>query len=298
MSYNKENLKSKNNLKLMAYYIRQYKKSVLELLEYTNSIPMFPAGSIVIKKNTVKKNGVKHEYYYKYIQTVKYKSGRKSFNYKYIPKSQVQEFETQMAERNKYKIKLQELKQNIKFWKNKLNIFQQMDIISFEMIDEEIKLQFKTEASINEHRINSFEKNKLIYKILTVRGDLVRSKNEAIVANCLAHHKINYYYEKSLRLKDHKQNNPQSRFIHPDFTVIINGNTYYIEVAGMMDDEVYNDNLKRKITEYELLGINLGIHLFCFVINEGTEINCMKLNDILIDLKNNTTPPGIVNLNI
>lgn len=85
----------------------------------------------------------------------------------------------------------------------------------------------------------------------TDRGELVISKSEVIVANALHAEKIDYVYEKPLDLGDGRGE------VLPDFTVEdeATGETWYIEHAGMLDDDRYRDRWEVKLGRYRKAGI-------------------------------------------
>lgn len=77
----------------------------------------------------------------------------------------------------------------------------------------------------------------------TDSGDMVRSKQERFVANLLTSEGISFEYEKKLSSWD-----GSSRY--PDFTLFINGELYYWEHWGMVDDYSYRQYIARKIRWY------------------------------------------------
>jgi ATP-dependent DNA helicase RecQ len=86
------------------------------------------------------------------------------------------------------------------------------------------------------------DKDTLMRIFETRQGELVISKSEAIIANILFDEKINYKYEEKLFYSGKK-------YILPDFTLIINGKTYYWEHLGMIGNEEYDLkwNFKKQI---------------------------------------------------
>ena len=95
------------------------------------------------------------------------------------------------------------------------------------------------------------------YYIPTERGELVRSKNEYLIANALFRAGIPYKYEYPYEAVNGKT-------LHPDFYVInpSTSQTYYWEHFGMMDDPEYVMNsfmYKNKL--YSLGGLVLGKNL-------------------------------------
>lgn len=86
---------------------------------------------------------------------------------------------------------------------------------------------------------------KLIHK--TIRGEMVRSKSEVIVANILDKMKIEYIYEESL--------NVSGKTYIPDFTLRYQGKTAYLEHLGMLRDKSYKKRWDKKRANYESVGI-------------------------------------------
>lgn len=86
---------------------------------------------------------------------------------------------------------------------------------------------------------------KLIHK--TIRGEMVRSKSEVIVANILDKMKIEYFYEEPL--------NASGKTYIPDFTLRYQGKTGYLEHLGMLRDKSYKKRWDEKRANYESVGI-------------------------------------------
>ena len=74
-------------------------------------------------------------------------------------------------------------------------------------------------------------------------GDMVRSKQERFVANLLASEGISFEYERKLSSWD-------GSFRYPDFTLFINGELYYWEHWGMVDDYSYRQDIAKRIRWY------------------------------------------------
>ena len=100
---------------------------------------------------------------------------------------------------------------------------------------------------------NNFYEDRLIHR--TIRGEMVRSKSEMTIANCLDKYKLDYLYEKPLILDGKRK--------VPDFTIIDadTGETWYWEHCGMMTDSKYKKNAEDKIKFYEKHGIKEGKNL-------------------------------------
>lgn len=99
---------------------------------------------------------------------------------------------------------------------------------------------------------SKFYEEKLIHK--TVRGELVRSKSEVVIANMLASNDIDYEYEKELRLSD-----TEKRI--PDFTIFKGGKEIYWEHLGLLQNEDYAKNWDEKRKQYEKYDIIEGENL-------------------------------------
>jgi hypothetical protein len=84
----------------------------------------------------------------------------------------------------------------------------------------------------------------------TVRGDLVRSKSELVIASMLHARGIEYVYEQPLVLA-------QGRTRYSDFTIAdhARGVTFYWEHLGLLDDPAYRTRWERKRGEYLAAGI-------------------------------------------
>lgn len=79
----------------------------------------------------------------------------------------------------------------------------------------------------------------------TADGHYVRSKSEVIICNLLHEAGLPYQYEEKLYYED-------GRWIEPDFTIYLpNGEKKYWEHLGMLGNEAYNANWKRKLDIYE-----------------------------------------------
>lgn len=93
-------------------------------------------------------------------------------------------------------------------------------------------------------------------KYATRRGEMVRSKSEAIIADILFEFGIPYFYEKELRLSN-------GLVKYPDFTLlnIRTRKEFYLEHMGRLDDEGYRKDNLRKLNEYQRNGIHTGKNL-------------------------------------
>ena len=111
----------------------------------------------------------------------------------------------------------------------------------------------------------------------TKKGEHVRSKSEAIIADMLYDLGIPYHYEYPIKLK-----NGQIRY--PDFT-LLNTKTreeLYLEHFGLLDNEEYRYDCLRKLNEYRGNGIYLGKNL---LFTYETENNPLDIKGIKLMLK-------------
>lgn len=82
---------------------------------------------------------------------------------------------------------------------------------------------------------------KLIHR--TIRGEMVKSKSEVIVANILERMNIEYFYEKPLNIC--------GKTYIPDFTLRYQGRIAYLEHLGMLNDKEYKNSWHNKKENYE-----------------------------------------------
>ena len=90
----------------------------------------------------------------------------------------------------------------------------------------------------------------------TLKGERVRSKAEAIIADRLAYYNIPYKYECPIMVS--------GEVFHPDFTILRmrDRKILYWEHCGMMDKEDYADYAVNRFNKYSKEGIILGKNLF------------------------------------
>ena len=83
--------------------------------------------------------------------------------------------------------------------------------------------------------------------IITIKGEVVKSKGEAIIANYLYRYGIDYIYEKV-----YPEYMPDKKIYKPDFTLNLNGDNVYLEYFGLStykSDELNRYNKTKKIKE-------------------------------------------------
>lgn len=110
-----------------------------------------------------------------------------------------------------------------------------------------------------------FYEEKLIHK--TVRGELVRSKSEVIIANALYYNHLDYEYEPEIKL--------EGKVKRPDFKIedYDTGVVWYWEHCGMMTDSNYVKRWNDKKSFYAKNGIVEGKNLIVTCDNENGGID-------------------------
>ena len=123
---------------------------------------------------------------------------------------------------------------------------------------------------------DSFFEERLIHR--TIRGELVRSKSEVIIADCLHYNKLDYEYEPELIL--------EGRVKRPDFKVVDSdtGDTWYWEHCGMMTDPKYVKRWEAKKKFYEKNGIKEGKNLIVTYDDENGGLDSGAIDDLIKDI--------------
>ena len=116
------------------------------------------------------------------------------------------------------------------------------------------------------YKTNDYKSEEKVYP--TRKGDLVRSKSEAILADMYYALGIPYRYEAELVLKNGKR-------VYPDFTLLNtrNRSVVYHEHMGLLDDDEYRYHGFRKIAEYSKNGIFSGKNLIITIEGNGCPLN-------------------------
>ncbi len=125
-------------------------------------------------------------------------------------------------------------------------------------------------------RSNPFKPENKIYE--TKKGETVRSKSEAIIADILFDLGIPYHYEMPLILS-------RTRVIYPDFTIlkVSKKEEFYFEHFGMMDDQEYRNKCLIKINEYRENGIYSGKNLITTFESESSPLDIKNIRKMLKD---------------
>lgn len=111
-------------------------------------------------------------------------------------------------------------------------------------------------------------------KFYTLKGECVRSKSEAMIADRLFARGIPYRYECPLKVGN--------KIIHPDFTILrmSDRKILYHEHCGKMDDADYKENMVERANDYSEAGIVLGDRLFYTFESDVTPLDIRTLDRI------------------
>lgn len=137
--------------------------------------------------------------------------------------------------------------------------------------------QFAHEWQSRTFKTNPYRIENKIYD--TRKGEKVRSKSEAIIADMLFEMGIPYHYEYPLRLKD-----GNVRF--PDFTIlkVSTREEIYLEHFGLLDDEEYRKENMYKLDIYRANGIYIGKNLLFTYETVDTPLDINGIRRMLKDL--------------
>lgn len=115
--------------------------------------------------------------------------------------------------------------------------------------------------------------------IITNRGEKVRSKSEAIIANSLNELGVPYRYEQTLELS-------QGVTTHPDFTILrlSDHKTLIWEHFGMMDNPDYCASALRKIKAYQKAGYIQGVNMVMTFESPSAPLDARAIKQIIQEL--------------
>lgn len=110
---------------------------------------------------------------------------------------------------------------------------------------------------------------------VTLKGDLVRSKSEAIIANLLFSKDIPYRYEEEIEIG--------GRIFTPDFIVAVprEGRIKILEHAGMMSNREYRNSLAWKVSQYIACGYMPLDNLFITYDDMDGNINTRLIESVI-----------------
>ena len=112
-------------------------------------------------------------------------------------------------------------------------------------------------------------------KFYTLKGECVRSKSEAMIADRLFARGIPYRYECPLKIGN--------RVIHPDFAILrmSDRKILYHEHCGKMDDADYKEDMVERANNYSEAGIVLGERLFYTFESDKVPLDIRTLDRII-----------------
>lgn len=153
---------------------------------------------------------------------------------------------------------------------HKLNLYRKDMVSSFIISDEEFVKQWQDVK----YEKKEFEDS--IPKIVTERGEHVRSKSEKIIADKLYMLGIPYRYESPIVLEGNLK-------VYPDFTILKmpERKEVFLEHLGMMDDVNYANSALNKLNTYEKNGIYLGVNLFLTFETSKKPLNIRALDKMI-----------------
>lgn len=109
----------------------------------------------------------------------------------------------------------------------------------------------------------------------TLKGDIVRSKSELIIADRLWVNGIPYKYECPLMVN--------GKIIHPDFTILRLSDLklLYHEHCGMIDNAEYAEGMVKRINDYNQEGIYLGDRLFLSFETSNSPLDVTTIDNLI-----------------
>lgn len=147
--------------------------------------------------------------------------------------------------------------------KHKVEIAQTGTTVEFES-------EFASEIQRNFYSMDS-------RKIETYSSEMVRSKNELIVANIMKRIGVLYMYEYFV----------QRTGQNCDFYFLAGGKLCYLEVLGMMENEQYRRRWENKEKLYNRSGLQTGKNLFVLNLSGNESIEERKIEKMFFDIAAN-----------
>lgn len=164
-------------------------------------------------------------------------------------------------------------RENVDLLFQNLNEYRKKLIEPYIITDEQYALDWQ----LKEFKPNPYMPENKIYD--TSRGEMVRSKSEAILADMLYNAGIPYHYEKPLYLK-------KGRVLYPDFTLlkVSTRKEIYLEHFGLLEDEEYLRNAVGKLDEYRSNGIYPGKNLIFTYETQYSPLDIKGIKKMIIEL--------------
>jgi hypothetical protein len=182
----------------------------------------------------------------------------------YIPMSEI-EYVRQLAQKEYNKSFLLKAKDELAFLERSVKSIKTKDadiaytklsegrkeLINPYMLTDEL---YAKKWELKPYKTNTYMPERKIYD--TKKGDKVRSKSEAMLADMFYDLEIPYHYEQAVNLK-------HGGTRYPDFTLlkVSTREEIYFEHFGLLDDEEYRNGSLQKLDEYRANGIYPGKNL-------------------------------------
>ena len=246
-------------------------KSEKARIEKIISSTDFPDGTLQIAKN-----GTSYKWY-----VVHYPKGKRTRTY--LPKSE-RETARKLALKKYYYRELSAINNEISATQSYLkNIPQKLPNDLF--INNPVYIDLlKNDVSFLKNKLSDWENapyehnNNYPERLIvnTMRGDLVRSKSEAMIADALYRNNIPYRYECAL-------NFPSGITIFPDFTILSpsDGHILVWEHFGLMDNREYIANYSKKLETYAESGYIPNKNLIMTFEDSMNPISLVEINKVI-----------------
>lgn len=224
------------------FVIAGFKETLTQILVIKKQLKKLPEGYLTV--NSCRGH---LSYYWTYLVDGKRKR-------QYIRVAQVEMYQQIDAKKRYYKEQLQFLEEDLAKYERALKIAK-IDPGNIRQQTEQLRIakEQREQRYMKELSIVQGKRYKENYRFPTLRGELVASKAEMMIADALAKAEIPYKYEEELVLEGH--------VLHPDFTILYHGRVIYWEHCGMMDKDEYVQTWRRKQELYTRNHITEGINL-------------------------------------
>lgn len=254
----------------------------------------YPEGWIIYKKA---RRRLKHRevvYTYPCLETIVLVGKKRRRKQTHIRKKDRERVLTLVKERNLLRRERNAARKGATFLRKLLR--QRMSETEFLALQEQAAEEWDRKSDVAIHRTahRLAHCNLPEYKVMTANGELVRSKNECIVADLLCKIGFLYAYEQELTL--HRDG--RSVRVHPDFVVYCKGKKVYVEFLGMMDTPEYVQNWEAKKLLFAQNNIKLGKNLVCLVCHNPTELDAQRVEAVLWQMKAGNLPQELVDVGL
>ena len=151
-------------------------------------------------------------------------------------------------------------------------------IFLFRLFSNHFPTFFPSLFSIHQPPLPHFSpyvKKPIVNGFRTLKGDIVRSKSELIIADRLWLNGIPYKYECPIMIN--------GQIIHPDFTILRRSDNkiLYLEHCGMVDKPEYAESMVNRINDYNKEGITLGDRLFLSMETSATPLDVTAIDNLI-----------------